>query len=141
MIARGTVVLALLAALAAGSACAIRGSFAAGKPAKVSAELLALHESYGNAQRSGAEFRPTNPLLRVVEDRVLIEAVASGDASVLETDLVALGMRHAAAFGAVVSGELPIVSIPALESLGSLAVVRPSTPRRSPALRTTPGRP
>jgi hypothetical protein len=42
----------------------------------VSAELLALHAAYRDARLSAAEFRPANPLLRVSDDRVLIDAVA-----------------------------------------------------------------
>jgi hypothetical protein len=137
--------LALVAWLAAGSACAAGGapgdSSAGSRPAKVSADLFALHEAYRSARQDGAEFRPQNPLLRIVDDRVLIDAAATDDVRALESDLVGLGMRHAAAFGRVVSGELPIAAIPSLDTLRSLAFARASTPTRRPGTPEVPGRP
>jgi len=103
---------------------ALANSVAIAAPAKVSPELVVLYEDYGNA-------RQRNPLLRISEDRVLIDAAASGDVRALESDLVALGMRHVAVFGRLVSGELPIVAIPVLSTLDSLAFARPSVARRS----------
>lgn len=123
------------------TACA--DSSPAAKPSsKVSPDLVALHESYLEARRSGAGFRPDNPLLRVVEDRVVIDATAAADARALETDLVALGLRHAAAFGRIVSGELPIPAIPTLDTLESLRFVRPAAAMtRSPGPGPVPSRP
>ena len=102
---------------------ALANSVAIAAPAKVSPELVVLYEDYGNA-------RQRNPLLRISEDRVLIDAAASGDVRALESDLVALGMRHVAVFGRLVSGELPIVAIPVLSTLDSLAFARASVARR-----------
>jgi hypothetical protein len=132
-------IVGLLAMLS--TACA--GYSAADKPStKVSPDLVALHESYREARRSGAGFRPDNPLLRVVEDRVVIDAVATGDTRALEADLVALGLRHAAAFGRIVSGELPIAAIPTLATLASLAFARPATAQsRSHGQPAMPNRP
>jgi hypothetical protein len=139
------ILLALVAWLAVGSACAAGGapsnSSTGGRSAKIGADLLALHESYRSARQGGAEFRPQNPLLRIVDDRVLIDAAAADDARALEADLVALGLRHAAVFGRVVSGELPIAAIPSLGTLRSLAFARPSTPSRRPGTPEMPGRP
>jgi hypothetical protein len=99
----------------------------AGKPsAKIGAELLALYASYREAQQRGVDFRSSNPLLRVVEDRVVIDATAASDVRALEADLVALGLRNAAAFGRIVSGQLPIAAIPTLDTLASLAFARPA---------------
>jgi hypothetical protein len=113
---------------------------AAGDPprkpsARVSGDLLALHESYRAAQSRGEELQVERSNLRILGDRVLIDAVAAGDPRVLEADLVALGLRHPAAFGRVVSGEFPIAAIPRLQSLASLALARPSTPSRGPTPR------
>jgi hypothetical protein len=142
---RRPILLTLIAWLAVGSACAARGaasnSSTGGRSAKISADLLALHEAYRSARQSGAEFRPQNPLLRIVDDRVLIDATAADDVQALESDLVGLGMRRAAAFGRVVSGELPIAAIPSLETLRSLAFARASTPSRRPGTPEMPGRP
>ena len=141
MIGRRPVVLALIASLAAGLPSACTRSSAAGKPAKITRDLLALHESYREARRRGVDFHPDNPSLRVVEDRVVIDATATGDVRALEADLVALGMRHAAAFGRIVPGQLPIAAIPTLSTLASLAFARGAALGRSPGVPETPRRP
>ena len=56
----------------------------------------------------------------MVDDRVVVDAVASGDVNVLKSDLVSLGMQQAVAFGRVVSGQLPISAISAAAGLASL---------------------
>jgi hypothetical protein len=134
MIGRSLLVLGVIPALALGLApgAARAGSAKATGPEKIGPELLALHEAYRAAQRRGAPLRSDSPLLRLVDDRVLIDAAASGDVRALEADLVGLGMRHAAVFGRLVSGELPIVAIPALGALHSLAFARASASARSP---------
>lgn len=60
------------------------------------------------------------------EGRVLIEAVASGDARALLRDLEALGLRDGVAVGRVVNGWLPVESFAAAQRLGSLQFVRPT---------------
>jgi len=123
----------LVVGVAAGPLLACTGDVSAGKRVtKVSGDLLSLHESYEEARRRGIDFRSDSPTLRVVDDRVAIDATAIGDVGVLEADLVRLGLRSPASFGRVVSGELPITSIPALETIPSLAFARPSMtiPRR-----------
>jgi len=135
-------VLALIAAFAAVVPLACASSSTAGKPAKISPDLVALHESRREAQRRGVDFRPEDPLLRVVEDRVVIDATAAGDVRALETDLIALGLRHAVAFGRIVSGELPITAIPTLGTLRSLAFAKPAAARtRSGGQPEMPSRP
>ncbi len=94
--------------------------------AKVAPELISLYDEYSAylaSQRVGP-FRPTNPVVPVIDDRVVIDAVASGDANALKSDLVTLGMREAVVFGRVVSGQLPIPSIPALAKLSTLNFAR-----------------
>jgi hypothetical protein len=93
---------------------------------KVAPELAALYDEYSAALESdkAGEFRTANPLVWIIEDRVLVDAVASGDANVLKADLVSLGMQEAVAFGRIVSGQLPIVAIPAMAALPSLNFAR-----------------
>lgn len=144
MIGRTLLFLALIPGLAAGPVAALAGCSRAGvsaKTGKIGPELLALHDAYREARRSGVDFQPNNPLIRVVDDRVLIDATAAGDPRALEADLAALGMRHAAAFGRIVSGELPIAAIPTLATLETLAFARAATPTRSPVPREMPSRP
>jgi hypothetical protein len=93
---------------------------------KVTPELVALYDQYSAyvASHGAGAFRPADPLVRGIDDRAVVDAVASGDAEVLKSDLVSLGMRNAVAFGRVVSGELPISAIPALNALPSLQFAR-----------------
>jgi hypothetical protein len=113
--------------------CTVAGAQAAGdksgRGAKVAPELIALYDEYSLYLASGKAraFRPSNPLVRVIDNRVVIDAVAAGETSALQTDLTALGMRGAAAFGRIVSGELPISSIPAMAALRSLNSARAAT--------------
>ena len=93
-----------------------------GRMSKVTNELAALYEEYSAyvASGRGGVFKPNDPLVRVIDDRVVIDAVASSDVNVLKSDLMSLGMQEAVAFGRIVSGQLPISAIPALATLPSL---------------------
>ena len=99
---------------------------ASDKIMKVGQELLALYDEYSAyvASAKGGSFHSANPLIRIHGDRVVVDATASGEAAVLKADLLALGMQQAVAFGRIVSGELPIRSIPALGRLESLNFAR-----------------
>jgi len=89
---------------------------------KVSPELVALYREYSNylGSRQAGGFKASSPLVQVVDDRVIVDAVSSSDANVLKADLQALGMQQAVAFGRNVSGQLPILAIPSLATLPSL---------------------
>ena len=89
---------------------------------KLTHSLVLLHEQHVArlAQRSAAPFSSNDPLVTLVNDRVVVDAVASGDVDVLKSDLVALGMQQAVAFGRIVSGQLPLSAIPAAAGLASL---------------------
>src|SRR5207253_5196934 len=80
---------------------------------RISPDLVAVFDAYTAASRRGAVFTPQNLLLQIVDDRVAVDAVASGSTSALKADLEALGMREAAAAGHIVSGQLPIAAITA----------------------------
>ena len=64
----------------------------------------------------------------MVADRVMIDAVASGNVDALNADLQALGMQDVAVFGRTVSGRLPISAISALSGLAGLKI-REARPR------------
>lgn len=92
--------------------------------AKVGAELRALYESYLTTQKTGVPLQSPNPLIRLVDGRVVIDAVAAGDVAELKADLVALGLQHAASAGRIVSGQLPVSAIAAMAALPSLRFAR-----------------
>jgi hypothetical protein len=100
-----------LCILVGGRAWAASGK--AGSLAKMDQALAVVsdeQESY-LAQGGGAALTPSNPLLRVSEGRVVIDAVASGDVNALQAELEALGMQGAVTFGRIVSGQLPLSAI------------------------------
>jgi hypothetical protein len=120
MIRRGVCIFATVHILAASSA--IAQSSKDGPMAKLTHSLVLLHMQHAArlAQRSAAPFSSNDPFVTLVNDRVVVDAVASGDVNVLKSDLVALGMQRAVTFGRVVSGQLPISAIAAAAGLASL---------------------
>jgi hypothetical protein len=78
------------------------------------------------AQGGGGVLTSHNPLMRISEGRVVIDAVASGDVRALQADLEALGMQGAMVAGRIVSGQLPILAIDALAGLASLHFAQPA---------------
>ena len=109
-----------------GSSAAQAQGKKSGPMAKLTHGLVTLHDRYTThlAQRSAASFRSADPLVSLVADRVVIDAVASDDVDSLKADLVSLGMRNAVSFGRVVSGQLPIAALPAAAGLASLGFAR-----------------
>jgi hypothetical protein len=108
---------------------------------KVTEELSSLYDEYSTyvASYQTGVFQPSSRLMRVIDDRVVIDAVASGDVNVLKSDLESLGMRHAVAVGLIVSGELPITAIPAMGALASLNFARAASVLLQGGPRPTPG--
>ena len=109
--------LVLLLPLAANSTQAQSSKSAA----KIPRNLIALYDQYSrHLAQSSASSLSDDPLVRRVDDGVVVDAVASGDVEILKADLVSLGMQGAVAFGRIVSGQLPISSIPVAAALTSL---------------------
>src|SRR5690348_9552163 len=109
--------------------------------AKLAQSLVQLHEQYTTylAQRSAVPFSSGDPLVRLVDNRVVVDAVASGNPNVLKADLESLGMEHAIAFGRIVSGQLPVSAIPAAARLTSLRFARSAVAVTSAGPVTTQG--
>lgn len=109
--------------------------------AKLHQRLIALHEQYAShlAQRGGVAFRSADPLVRLIDNRVVVDVVASGSAEVLKADLVSLGMQNAVSFGHIVSGQLPISAIPAVAGLTSLRFAHPAAAMAGVGLVTSQG--
>jgi len=102
-------------------------------PAKVGADLLALHAEYQaylkqtSAQGAAAAvFRSRNTIAPIAGGSVVIDTAASGDPEALAADLRALGAHKVAVFGRMVSARMPILAIPGLKGLASLQFVRPA---------------
>lgn len=120
---RKQILLVVLAMMVCLGGCAVSDPLSAGdkggQMSKVAPELIHLHNEYLSYLATGTSgvFKSGNSLVLVVDDRVVIDAVASGEASVLKADLESLGTQHAVAFGRVVSGQLPISAIPSLATL------------------------
>src|SRR5262245_37195603 len=112
-----------------------------GPMAKLTHSLAVLHEQYTAhmARRSAVSFRSDDPLVRVVADRVVVDAIASGDVDTLKSDLMFLGMDDAVAFGRTVSGHLPIWAIPAASALASLQFAQPAVAIANVGLVTSQG--
>jgi hypothetical protein len=123
------IVIFLLCVGGCAASAAQPGADKAGWRQKIGPELIALYDEYSSYLASGQRgvFKSSAPLVRVIEDRVVVDAVASGDADVLKANLETLGMQHAVAFGRIVSGQLPIVSIRSLATLPSLNFARAAT--------------
>ncbi|HAA29490.1 MAG TPA: hypothetical protein DCE56_19590 [Cyanobacteria bacterium UBA8553] len=90
------------------------------------AQVFVEYESYLRKGGNPSLFDPTNFLLQVQNGQVVIDAVTTGDTNTLLADLTALGLQHSAAFGAVVSGLLPIESINEVAALNSLTFASPA---------------
>jgi hypothetical protein len=110
---------------------------------KINPALTALYAEHAlhAAQQSGRPFASRNPLARVVNQRVVIDAVADADVLALEAALSALGMQNVAVFGRVISGQLPISAIPALDAIASLRFAQPAISARRVGLVTSQGDP
>ena len=95
---------------------------------KVGFDLALLYrEHQAFLQQGGAgTFSSSNSLHRISGDRIVIDAVASGEAAALLADLTALGLTGGSSFGRVVSGRLPIGAIADMAALGSLQFARAS---------------
>ena len=103
------------------------------RPSKLSTGLRTVADAYRryrtvNPAEGGGEriFRPPNGRLRLIDDYILVDAVAATDSAALAAELEALGARDVVAFGAIVSGEVPLAALDRMESLATLKVVRPS---------------
>ncbi len=93
------------------------------------AELHAQHEVF-QAERplrlAQPPLEPADPMIRVRDGYVTIEAVAADDTETLLRELEALGLQGGAAFGPMVSGRLPIAALDDMAALDALRQARPA---------------
>lgn len=108
---------------------------------KISNDLVDLASEYQEyqLQGDGEGFNAGNPIMPVNNGRVVIDAIASGDAGALKADLEDLGLRQAAAFGGMVSGNFPISAISDMAELDTLIFARPAYRISNAGLVTSQG--
>ena len=122
------ILVAGLLAMGMAADCARAETSKSGLMVKVAPDLAVLYDEYRASLAQGGGGGPTssNPLMRISDGRVVIDAVASGDVRALQADLEALGMQGTVAAGRIVSGQLPILAIDALAGLASLQFAQPA---------------
>ncbi len=98
-----SVFVVVLICLASGAAPAQTGKY--GPMAKLTQSLVNLPRPircpFGATERRIIQL--ADPLIALVDDRVVVDAVASGDVNVLKAELASLGMQQAVAYGQIVS--------------------------------------
>jgi uncharacterized repeat protein (TIGR01451 family) len=108
---------------------AIPGGAQTGKNArssKLTPALTELHEQQltRDAEGSRAALRAPNRRMKLVGERVVVDAVAEDDPETLRAELEARGMQNAVVSGRIVSGELPVAAIGSAGDLRSLRFAR-----------------
>lgn len=101
-----------------------------GPLAPVGFDLALLYAEWRAYQAQGNEgaFSPHGSL-PVRDGHVTVDATAERDAVALQDSLEALGLTNGAQAGVIVSGRLPIASIPAAAALTNLRALRPAQAR------------
>ena len=105
---------------------------------------LLYHEHKDFMQRGGTPvlkqaFKSSLPLMRVKNDRVLIDAVAVDNAEALALQLSSLGMQNISTYGKMVSGRLPISVLEQASQTASLKFARPSYAKKRTGSVTSQG--
>ncbi|NOT13417.1 MAG: S8 family serine peptidase [Methylococcaceae bacterium] len=107
------------------------------------ARLYSEHATYLQQQQGGfrvsGKFASTDPIVKLVDSSVVIDAVATDDAADLLADLKALGLTNGVSFGRMVSGRLPIAKIEVMAALSSLHFARPAAMKTNAGITTSQG--
>lgn len=122
-----------------------------GRMARIGTGLSELyHEYQAHEQQSQAlerdsakslkrqDFMP-DPLIRMVDGMVVIDAVAAEDVELLVRDLRALGARVLSSYDRVVSAEISVLALDDLAQLDSLQIARPAMATTNVGLVTSEG--
>jgi len=112
-----------------------------GALAKLDGSLGKLYLQFVEHQRTAptTPFRPRDGFLRVAKGRVLVDARATGDATLLLSDLRRLGLDKGSQFRDVVSGWLPIGVLHRAAELDSVRVLSASIPMTNTGNVTSEG--
>lgn len=117
------------------------GRSKSGPLSKIGLDLAILkHEHAEHVRRNGrTPFEPGNDILPVIDEFVVVDAVAFGDAVSLKGELEALGMKSAEVAGQYVSGLLPIASLDAAAALDNLNFAGPAIAMTNIGVTSTQG--
>jgi Ca2+-binding RTX toxin-like protein len=99
-----------------------------GPMVKMGMGLTRLYNEYQSwlAQADATALDPGDPNVAVLGGRLtIVDAVAAGDVAVLQAELEAIGMQVTAVMGGTVSGLIPMLAIPEMAALPSLAFAAP----------------
>jgi hypothetical protein len=116
-----------------------------GPMARLGMDLSLIYHEYrdftvkGGAQVLQRPFKSTLKLARIINDKVVIDVVASGDVDTLVRELTALGMENISVYGRMVSGLMPVASLDKAAALATLKFARPSYARAGAGSVTSQG--
>ncbi|MBA4168589.1 MAG: S8 family serine peptidase, partial [Chitinophagaceae bacterium] len=97
----------------------------------LSKDLISLYQSR-NPRTMARTAKPVfqnnglNKFIRITGDRVLLDVTVRGDEQKAKSDLQKLGFITSAVYGKIISGSLPINTLPQLETSASLKFARPA---------------
>lgn len=102
-------------------------------PSKLSTDLQKLYDSFERTgKRNDGQIKPKlshdelYKYIQVKGDQVLVDVTIKGEESAAKAELEKLGFKVIAHFGRVVSGMIPIKSLPQLETATQVKFVRPA---------------
>jgi len=102
-----------------------------GPMARLGLDLSLLYQEHrdfnmkGGAQLLHQPFKSSLPLVRLKDEKVVIDAVADGDVDTLVQELSVLGMEDISVYGRVISGLFPVSSLEQAASITALRFARP----------------
>jgi hypothetical protein len=103
-----------------------------GPMVKVGLDLSLLYHEHRDFMMQGGQnvlkrtFKSSLPLMRVKNDKVIIDAAAVDSVKTLVHELTVLGMENISTFKKIVSGRLPIASLEQAAKIKQLKFARPS---------------
>jgi len=100
---------------------------APGKTGRIDPALLDLYIEYReflDRSSQNEEFKTHQLKVTIIEDRVLVDAIAANNVETLRQDLINLGAVNAYTALRTVSCQIPILAVPELQELQSLKFAR-----------------
>lgn len=91
--------------------------------------LISLIEEYQVFKKSNEQdlsFKTKEPGIRIINGRLVVDTISSGDVDLLRRELAALGATNISIVGVNVSCQLPVRTVERLESLDNLKYAGPA---------------